>query len=84
MKAVRQDRFKARVMKEFQTHNREQPLKSILKVKPQEQYYAQFTPPLKGLDSYSAVVRDEKVSCIKKHIYINMCFFILCENLFYL
>jgi len=71
MKTLRQDRFKTRVMKEFQTHNREQPLKSILKVKPPEQYYAQFTSPLKGLDSYSAVVRDEKADILRISL-VNM------------
>lgn len=71
MKIVRQDRFKTRVMKEFQSHNREQPLKSILKVKPQEQYYAQFTPPLVGLDSYSSVVRDEKTAILRISL-VNM------------
>lgn len=64
MKIVGQNRFKTRIMKEFQSHNREQPLKSILKVKPQEQYYAQFMSLLVGLDSYSTVVRDEKTTIL--------------------
>lgn len=71
MKVVIQDRFKPRVMKEFQCHNREQLLKSILKVKPPEQYYAKFTSPLEELDSYSCVVRDEKADILRISL-VNM------------
>jgi hypothetical protein len=71
MKVVMQDRFKTRVLKEFQYHNREQPLKSILKVKPTSRYYAEFTPPLEDLDSYSCVVRDEKADLLRISL-VNM------------
>lgn len=71
MKVVLQDRFKTRVMKEFQYHNREQPLKSILKAKPSERYYAKFAPPLEELDSYSCVVRDEKTDLLRISL-VNM------------
>ncbi|UIR56939.1 hypothetical protein LZQ00_03770 [Sphingobacterium sp. SRCM116780] len=71
MKTLLLERFKIRQMKESQYQNREQPLKSILKVRPQGRYYAMFTPPLEELDSYSCVVRDEKTDIIRISL-VNM------------
>lgn len=71
MKIVLQDRFKIRPMKEFQYHNREQPLKSILKTKPKERYYARFTLLMEEFDSYSCVVRDENADILRISL-VNM------------
>lgn len=71
MKVIVQDRFKTRVMKEFQYYNRKQPLKSILKIKPLDRYYAKFTPAMEELDSYSCVVRDEKADILRISL-VNM------------
>jgi hypothetical protein len=71
MKTLLLERFKTRQTKEFQCDNREQPLKSILKIKPKERYYSQFTPLLADLDSYSCVVRDEQADVLRISL-VNM------------
>lgn len=71
MKTLLLERFKTRQTREFQSHNREQPLKSILKIKPRERYYSQFIPLLEDLDSYSCVVRDEHADVLRISL-VNM------------
>jgi len=71
MKTLLLERFKTRQTREFQSHNREQLLKSILKIKPRERYYSQFIPLLEDLDSYSCVVRDEHADVLRISL-VNM------------